>query len=123
MFIDKYVNSNHSKMKTHFPVLFCMAQLMGLPISLQYSHYQMSNKQIGFFYWILNCLRILSLIFSCLSVYHLLKATTLRVTFVSYNTCGTITMLVIILKRKRIRKAVHTLMELSVELNPDCYIG
>ncbi|GFS65015.1 uncharacterized protein NPIL_259931 [Nephila pilipes] len=108
-------------MKTQFGLLFTIARISGLPLYPSYP--ALSTKFMRVFYWTINILRISSLLYSCVSICVLLSAVTLRITYLSFNIFGAVVAFVIVSKRHKIRKVVATLIQLSLELNHDSFVG
>ncbi|GFR19603.1 hypothetical protein TNCT_714661 [Trichonephila clavata] len=109
-------------MKTYFGFLFSMARFSGLPL-FHSAYLKKPTKLMCVFFWGINIIRMLSLLYSCVSMSFLLRVATLRFTYISFNICGTVVVLLTITKRHKIRKAVDTLIQLSLELNRDSFIG
>lgn len=112
------------KSKNSFTYLFYVARLTGLPMPSSEAVQSRSEvRKFNIFCFLVTSLKTISFFFSCITIYHLVRATTLRLTFYSFNTCGTIAVLVIIAKKTSIRKTIKTLTQLSLELDANHYIG
>ncbi|KAG8195442.1 hypothetical protein JTE90_013894 [Oedothorax gibbosus] len=112
------------KSRNSFYFLFYVARFTGLPLpSSQPSQSKLESRNFNIFCLLLTILKTISFLFSCITIHHLVRATTLRLTFYSFNTCGTLTVFAIIAKKSSIRKTMKTLTQLRTELDFNCHVG